>query len=133
MKYLKKFGITAEKRIHKGWEEHQTIMKLKGEKGKEYHSLLAKSHPMGYFYKWQYVFTSDKGSMSLIKLLDYHRIGEHPFEVFCLDEMKKWKDATGNEIEVPSTPAKKQLEDIRRFYKREEAIKFIIEILRVDK
>jgi len=75
---------------------------------------------MGYFGKWQYLFTSAKGTISMVQLLDYNRIGEHIFEIYCLDE----KD---------TTPAKKELEDTRRFYKRQLAIKDIIEILRIDR
>lgn len=129
VKYLSKFGITVEKRVHTGWDEHQAIRKS----DKPYAKDLMKTRPLGYFYKWQYIFTSTKGRISLIRLFDYYRIGEHLWEIYCLDEMKKWKNEVGEEIDVPSTPAKKELEDIRRFYKREDAVKCITEILRIDK
>ena len=136
IKYLEKYGISTEKAIHNGWIEHQNMLeRFKDKTDAMLKTLkdLTKSHPMGYFDKWQYIFTSKNGKISLIRLLDYHRIGEHIYEIYCMDEMKKWKDATGNDQETPSTPAKKLLPDIRRFYKREDAIKSVIEILRTDK
>jgi hypothetical protein len=39
MKYLEKYGITAEKRIHKGWEEFQ---RLKEKTNEDYWKKLAK-------------------------------------------------------------------------------------------
>lgn len=78
------------------------------------------NHPMGYFGKWQYMYTSSNGTISLIQLFDYYRIGEHVYEIFCLDKEGE-------------TLAKAELPDIRRFFKRDLAIKDIIEILRTDK
>lgn len=111
MKYLEKYGIKVEKIVHKGWSENTKL-------GSEINRLFPQhfqSHPMGYFGKWQYVFTSDKGIISMVKFLDYRRIGEHLYEIYCLQEKSE---------------AKKALPDIRRFFKREDAIKSIREILR---
>jgi hypothetical protein len=113
----KKYGISFEKKIHNGWEEHQRLLKSKDPKAITYVKMLKSNsfghpHPMGYFYKWHYVFTSKKGTVSLIKLLDYHRTGEHIWEILIGD----CKD--GN---------------IERFYKHEDASKRIIEILRNDR
>jgi len=133
MKSFKSYGITVEKRIHKGWEEHQAIIKSKKDKGaEEYGRFIGQQHPLGFFGKNHYIFTSSKGSISLIKLFDYYRLGEHIWEIYCIDEMKEWKNfnAVGEEVKVLSTPAKKALEDIRRFYKHQTAVKYIIEILR---
>ena len=63
MKY--KNPVTYEKRVHKGWIEFQKIKKQKGLKE------LLKRHPMGCFGKWQYIFKSNKGEISLIQLLGY--------------------------------------------------------------
>jgi hypothetical protein len=110
IKYLKKFGISVEKIVHKGWEENQRLVKTND----DWKNFTLKNHPMGIFFKWQYVFTSEKGTVSLIKLFDYYRIGEHIFEIFCLEK----------------SPAKEILKDTERFLNREDAIKRVIELLR---
>ena len=91
------------------------------------------AHPLGYFGKWQFIYKSNKGEISLIQLPDYHRVGEHLYEIYCLDEMKKWKSPTGEDMETPTSIAKGKLTDIERFKSREDATKHIIEILRTDK
>jgi hypothetical protein len=134
VKYLEKYGITTEKAIHNGWIEHQNMIKVaRDTNGKKAVKDLLRLRPLGYFYKWQYIFTSNNGSISLIRLFDYYRIGEHLYEIYCLDKMDSYKLADGTEKEIPETPAKEALSDIRRFYKHEEAMKCIIEILRTDK
>jgi hypothetical protein len=136
VKYLEKYGISTEKAVHSGWIDHQNMIKKANDAGdvsqKAVKDLL-KMRPLGYFDKWQYIFTSNNGSISLIRLFDYYRIGEHLYEIYCLDKMDSYKQADGTEKEIPETPAKEALPDIRRFYKHEEAMKCIIEILRTDK
>lgn len=114
MKYLKKYGISVEKKVHRGWEEHQKMSKNKA----IVPILMAVNHPLGYFGKWQYIYTSKKGNISMVKLFDYHRVGEHIFEIYCLDDEKN------------PTPAKIKLPDTTRFINRLSAIKFITEVLR---
>lgn len=136
VKYLEKYGISTEKAIHNGWIEHVNMVKKANDAGdvsrKAVKDLLEK-RPLGYFEKWQFIFTSKKGSISLIRLFDYYRLGQHLYEIYCLDGTEKWKDATGNEKEIAKTPAKEALPDIRRFINREDAIKEVVEILRTDK
>ena len=81
---------------------------------------MKENHPMGYFGKWQYLYTSAKGTISLIQLFDYYRIGEHIIEIYCMDK-------------EGSTPAKNKLSDVERFNNRKDAVNRIIEILRTDK
>ena len=111
---FEKFGIKAEKRIHSAWIEHAKMRK--NPLFKEF----MKMKPLGYFGKWQYIFHSKKGKVSMIKLIDYNRIGEHLYEIYCLDEQG-------------ITFAKNQLEDTRRFISKDDAIKYVIELLRTDK
>lgn len=134
MKYLNKYGITAEKRIHNGWKEHQKLIEYaKKDKDKSKYKVIFEHHPMGMFGKWQWVFSSKKGNISMVQLLDYNRIGQHEWEIFCTDRQKKWKNQMGEEIEEPSTPAKKELEDIERFNSRHICINRVIEILKDEK
>ena len=35
--------------------------------------------------RWQYIYSSPKGRISLIKLLNYFRDGEDLWEIFCLE------------------------------------------------
>jgi len=37
------------------------------------------------FYKWQYLYSSEKGKISLIKLLNYFRVGKSFWEIYCLN------------------------------------------------
>ena len=97
IKYLKKYGIIGGKQLHNGWSE-----KFNSER-----------FPMGIFGKWQYKFTSSKGTVSLVKLLDLYQIGEHVYEIYCLE----------GEL----------FSDVRRFFKREDAIKEIIKLLKKGK
>lgn len=119
---FKKYGITIEKKIHSGYVEHMNFFKKSEDKEildkmKSYTDLIKKTHPMGYFGKWQYIYTSKKGKISLIQLLDYHRIGEHQWEIFCMDDEKT------NEL-------KKSFSDVERFINRFDAVKRIVELLR---
>ena len=115
IRYLKKYGIIGGKKLHLGWIEYQQMLK---KHKKEVFFYNSRNHPMGYFGKWQYLFTSSRGTISLIQLFDYNRVGEHIFEIYCMDKEGE-------------TPAKKELNEVERFNNRKDAVNKIIEILRM--
>jgi hypothetical protein len=70
--------------------------------------------PRGWFGKYQYFYESPKGVISLIKLNDYHKLGENIYEIYCIDGIIDLKE------EIPDTES---------FYSRKEAEKRIKELL----
>jgi len=99
--------IKVEKRVHKGWTEWQTIPKkvrktmLFGEEG--------------WVKKWQYIYSSKKGEISLVCLKTGMREGMFfTWEIYCLDTKKVWWN--------PFTWFKKEMfEDVERFATKKQA------------
>ena len=58
--------IKVERRIHEGYKELE-------------------NSPYRIFGKDQYIYTSDKGEVSLIKLINYFRDGKDLWEIYCLE------------------------------------------------
>ena len=58
--------IKVERKIHGGYKE-------------------LKNSPYKIFGKYQYIYTSDRGEISLIKLIDYDRDGKDLWEIYCLE------------------------------------------------
>lgn len=84
--------MKVEKRIHTVWQELENTLKQFPQ--------LDLSHHIG---KYQYIYSSKKGIISLIELPNYFGNGHHLWEIYCL------------EGEIPG------LEDILRFDSKEEA------------
>ena len=59
-------NIKVERRVHNGYKELE-------------------NSPYRIFGKYQYIYTSDKGEISLIKLINYFRDGKDLWEIYCLD------------------------------------------------
>ena len=57
--------VKVERRIHEGYKELE-------------------NSPYKIFGKYQYIYTSDKGEISLIKLINYFRDGKDLWEIYCL-------------------------------------------------
>ena len=77
--------IKTTKRIHTGWKEWQEFLKRKPKiiGVKE----MIKNHPRGFFGKWQYIYESKKGIISLVELPDYDFVtGKDVWEIFELSE-----------------------------------------------
>lgn len=89
--------ITTKRRIHPGYNEFLEARK----KGIEIRQM---------FGKYQYLYESDKGRISLISLPNYLRLDEILWEIYCLD---------GN-----------LFEDVERFKTKKEAVKRIKELLK---
>jgi hypothetical protein len=97
------------KKIHKGWEEWLRFVNKKDQVVQDF--LQKYPHKAGYFGKWQYIYESEKGMISLIKLLNY-------------DFM------TGKDVwEIYELSANKLFEDVKRFRTKKEAEKRIRELL----
>ena len=75
--------ITVKRRIHEGYKELE-------------------NSPYKIFGKYQYIYTSDKGGISLIKLVNYFRDGKDLWEIYCLEG--------------------KLFEDVERFNTKKEAV-----------
>jgi len=86
-------------------KEHLIYKELKQYKGKYIPSQL--------IGRWQYIYSSSKGKISLIKLLNYLENKKHLWEIYCLE---------GN-----------LFEDIKRFNSKIEAEKSIKKILLGEK
>lgn len=91
--------IKVEQRVHKMWEEWDKLSQEKKDKF---------AHKKGWVDKWQYIYSSPKGEISLIILLDYFKEGD-TYEIYCVKG--------------------KLFTDTRRFDTKEEAEKFIEERL----
>ena len=75
--------IKVERRVHNGYKELE-------------------NSPYKIFGKYQYIYTSDKGEISLIKLVNYFRDGKDLWEIYCLEG--------------------KLFEDVERFDTKKEAV-----------
>lgn len=62
--------IVCKRIVHKGWEEWQDAISL----GFDCKSV---------FNKWQYIYTGDKGEISMIQLVGWLCPGS-PWEIYCL-------------------------------------------------
>lgn len=91
--------MKIEKREHQLWKEWNEI---KGEVPKLRQIV----------DRWQYIYSTEKGEISLVKLLDYFEDGQDFWEIYCL----KWD----------------LFEDVERFKTKKEAEKRIKELLEVD-
>lgn len=74
--------MKIEKRIHHGYKELEEIMKT------------GKLRQI--FGKYQYIYSSEKGSISLIELKDYFEKGDNFWEIYCLsgnlfDDVERFK------------------------------------------
>ena len=58
--------MKVERRIHEGYKELE-------------------NSPYKIFGKYQYIYTSGKGEISLIKLINYYRDGKDLWEIYCLE------------------------------------------------
>lgn len=59
--------MKVKRQIHKIWKETKgTNINLVG--------------------KWQYIYSSDKGKISLVKFIDYLMDGKNFWEIYCLKE-----------------------------------------------
>lgn len=58
--------MKVERRIHEGYKELE-------------------NSPYRIFGKYQYIYTSGKGEISLIKLINYYRDGKDLWEIYCLE------------------------------------------------
>jgi hypothetical protein len=78
--------IQVQKRLHKGWIEWQEMKKK--------HPDIARkmSHPNGFFGKYQYIFTSNRGEISMIELPNYWKKGENLWEIYELSANKLFED-----------------------------------------
>ena len=76
-------NIKVERRVHNGYKELE-------------------NSPYKIFGKYQYIYTSDKGEISLIKLVNYFRDGKDLWEIYCLEG--------------------KLFEDVERFDTKKEAV-----------
>ena len=65
-----KSNLQIEKRIHRAWKELQ-------------HSPLKDKIP-SICGKYQYIYTTDKGQISLVELKDYFRDGKDLWEIYSL-------------------------------------------------
>jgi hypothetical protein len=90
-------GIRIKRRIHKGWEEF--------EKAKTKIPTLS-----NHFGKYQYIYSSDKGEISLVFLPNYFRDGVNFWEICCLSGPKLFID-------------------VERFYSKKQAEKRIRRLL----
>ncbi len=88
--------IKVEKIIHKGYLEFKRAKK----EGNPIRQVVG---------KYQYLYSSDKGEISLVELLSYFKEGEDLWEIYCLQG--------------------KLFEDVERFETKEEAEKRIQELL----
>lgn len=77
--------IKVTKQIHKGWQEWEKIRKSP-ELQKQF------SHRDGLFGKWQFIFRSKKGEISLIQLKDYWKQGEDLWEIYELSNNNLFQD-----------------------------------------
>jgi hypothetical protein len=77
--------IKTTKRIHVGWKEWQELLKSKSENiGIK---AMIKNHPKGLFGKWQYIYESKRGKISLIELPNYDFVtGEDVWEILELSK-----------------------------------------------
>lgn len=66
--------MKVEKRIHKGWKEMK--------EAKDRDPLI--TDLLDLFGKYQYIYSSDKGKISLVLLRDYHMDGKDLWEIYCL-------------------------------------------------
>lgn len=93
--------ITPKKRIHKVYQEFKKANKKLDEIGsKKIRQLIG---------KWQYIYSTRKGEISLVKFLDYLKEGDNFWEIYCLK---------GN-----------LFKDCERFRTKENAEKRIVELL----
>lgn len=69
-------GITIERKIHRGWAEFDKIKDRLTKMGKE--------DMISYFGKYQYVYNSPKGMISLVKFNNYFKKGDNFWEIYCL-------------------------------------------------
>jgi len=76
-------NIKVERIVHNGYKELE-------------------NSPYKIFGKYQYIYTSDKGVISLIKLINYFRDGKDLWEIYCLEG--------------------KLFEDVERFDTKKEAV-----------
>ena len=98
-------GVIECKVIHKGWTEWESV-----KKDKKASELLKDMKPI--FGKFQYVYSSKKGEVSLIELTNYWMDGKTIWEIYSL---------SGN-----------LFDDVERFKTFEEARDKVVEILRED-
>jgi hypothetical protein len=80
--------MKVEKRIHTAWKEIEELHK-RGECSNV-------KHVVG---KWQYIYSSPKGGISLIQLLNYGFLdmGDNVWEIYCLkcnlfDDVERFKN-----------------------------------------
>lgn len=91
--------MKTERRIHKIYEEFEEVRK----KGINTKQLTG---------KYQYIFSNEKGKISLVRFLDYLHKGDNFWEIYCLE---------GN-----------LFGDTERFSTKEKAIEKVKEYLGVD-
>ena len=84
--------MKIEKRVHRVWEKMSRIQ--------------MRSQILG---KWQYIYSSEKGEISLVKFMNYFREGDKFWEIYCLEG--------------------KLFEDCERFDTKKDAEKRIKELL----
>lgn len=83
-----KTKINISRKVHKGYLEWKKLpIKIRKKLLK----------PNGWFGKYQYFYESPKGIISLIKLNDYHVLGEDIYEIYCIDGVIDLKE------EIPDT------------------------------
>jgi hypothetical protein len=63
--------VTPKRVIHKGYVDWETAKK----KGIKFRQI---------FGKYQYIYTTNKGEISLVLLKDYYKKGENIWEIYCL-------------------------------------------------
>lgn len=98
--------IKVTKRVHNGWIEWEKI-RSNPEFQKQF-----PAHPNGMFGKWQYIYSSDKGEISLVQLLNYSF------------------DNNEDVWEIYELSANKLFEDVKRFRTKKQAEKRIKELLK---
>jgi len=77
---------------------------------KRQHKLFSKWRKSGFRLKqivgrWQYIYSSKKGVISLVKLLDYFREGKHLWEIYCvkgnlLDDVERFDTKKEAEVRI---------------------------------
>lgn len=77
--------IKETKRVHAIWRERQILLK----KCPEFKT----RNLVG---KWQYIFSSKKGQISMVKFLNYFHDGDNFWEIYCLqgnffDDVERFK------------------------------------------
>jgi hypothetical protein len=85
-------GVKRSSRVYPGWLEWQRLISPKDSKEKKdrtqgFAALLKLRNCEGPFGKYQYLYKSKKGEISLLKLKDYNFDGEDIWEIYAYENM----------------------------------------------